>query len=195
MDRNETIKRIKTALQKRSGKQWSVTKIGKYAATPHKTIGEIIKLAEDRVRAGEPPVEVAADLIEGYELGYQSSNSELVEDAARLAEGTTLAAAEPVRGKSKVHPMTGLTMHEISEENARLTAKNAALLATLEDVLRYCVTVKGFPDANRRTLEQQRAYDNARAAISSARGESLAAKFEAGWQKSIAAGSVRRGQS
>jgi hypothetical protein len=35
----------------------------------------------------------------------------------------------------------------------------------------------------------------ARAAIAAVRGESLAAKFEAGWQKSIAAGSVRRGQS
>ncbi len=53
--------------------------------------------------------------------------------------------------------------------NATLIAAAPDLLAALEDVLRYCVTPKGFPDAKHRTIEQQAAYDNARAAINKAK--------------------------
>lgn len=195
------------------------TKNGKYATTPHKTIGEIVKLAEDRVRAGESPVEVVADLIEGYELGYQSANAELIEDAARLAEGTTLAAAEPVRrevgdtfeigydkwracgngDKWNVRDAAGALLLETqdgyadyklpakdAEKIARLAASAPALLAALEP----------FAQLNPLAVPQYAgSIEIARAAIALARGESLAAKFEAGWQKSIAAGSVRGGQS
>ncbi len=52
--------------------------------------------------------------------------------------------------------------------NARLIAAAPELLAALDNVLRYCVTAKGFPDAARRTVEQQAAYDAARAAIAAA---------------------------
>ena len=55
-----------------------------------------------------------------------------------------------------------------ADELTRLRkAANAhdGLVAALDDTLRYLVTPAGFPDAGKRTAEQQRAYDNALAAI------------------------------
>ncbi len=55
------------------------------------------------------------------------------------------------------------------QANAYLIAAAPDLLAALKDVLRYCVTVKGFPDkAKGRTAEQQAAHDRASAAIAKA---------------------------
>ena len=49
---------------------------------------------------------------------------------------------------------------------SRLMVQNSALLNALEDVLRYCVTVRGMKDKGKgRTREQQTALDNATAAI------------------------------
>jgi hypothetical protein len=41
--------------------------------------------------------------------------------------------------ESETHPMTGLTMHEISEENARLTAENHALRGALQRIYYFPV--------------------------------------------------------
>ena len=55
------------------------------------------------------------------------------------------------------------------QANAYLIAAAPDLLAALREVLRYCVTVKGFPDKNKgRTAEQQAAHDLARLAIAKA---------------------------
>ena len=73
-----------------------------------------------------------------------------------------------------------------AEKIARIAASAPALLAALEP----------FAQLNPLAVPQYAgSIEIARAAIALARGESLAAKFEAGWQKSIAAGSVRGGQS
>lgn len=50
----------------------------------------------------------------------------------------------------------------------RLKAQNAELVRVLWDVLHYCVPPKGLPDAVHRTIEQKRAYENARAALDKA---------------------------
>lgn len=56
--------------------------------------------------------------------------------------------------------------------NAHLIAAAPELLAALEEVLRHCVTVGGFPDKNKgRTQEQQTAYDMARTAMNKALGQ------------------------
>jgi hypothetical protein len=59
-----------------------------------------------------------------------------------------------------------------SEQHANLIAAAPDLLAALEEVLRHCVTVRGFPDKGKgRTAEQQAAYDAARTAIAKAIGK------------------------
>lgn len=55
--------------------------------------------------------------------------------------------------------------------NARLIAASPELLEALEEVMRECVTVGGFPERGKgRTDAQQVAYDKARAAIDKAKG-------------------------
>lgn len=54
-------------------------------------------------------------------------------------------------------------------DNFALRAANAKLASALQDVMQFCVTVKGMPDRDKgRTVEQQAAVDNARAALQSA---------------------------
>ena len=78
-----------------------------------------------------------------------------------------------------------------AEKIARLAASAPALLAALARIMgRAQYHAEGEEKQTLAAIQRE-----ARAAIAAVRGESLAAKFEAGWQKSIAAGSVRRGQS
>ena len=59
---------------------------------------------------------------------------------------------------------------EAADELRRLHTANADLLAALKKVLRFCVSEDGFPEAKLRTVEQQEAYDDARAAIAKSEG-------------------------
>jgi hypothetical protein len=74
------------------------------------------------------------------------------------------------------HPITGLSMHEISEENARLTANNAALLEALqnlEDAGQKCfedILATGSINRTRGQVYRE-AKEQARAAIKTATGK------------------------
>lgn len=62
------------------------TAVGAYADTPHKTIEELIALAACRAAAGENPLDIVQDLVDGYNLGWQSANHRLIERAAKEAQ-------------------------------------------------------------------------------------------------------------
>lgn len=62
------------------------TAVGAYAGTPHKTIEELVDLARQRARAGQPAAEIVQDLVDGYSLGWQSANHRLIEQATQPAE-------------------------------------------------------------------------------------------------------------
>lgn len=64
----------------------------KYAETPHKTIGEILKDAHDRAANGEHHYDVANDLIDGYGLGHGSRNGMDIHAAAK--KGSESAASK-----------------------------------------------------------------------------------------------------
>jgi len=58
------------------------TPFAAYAATPHKTIAELVAHAARRAGNGEHPSEIIQDLVDGYCLGWQSANHRLIELAA-----------------------------------------------------------------------------------------------------------------
>ncbi len=60
------------------------TPVGAYRETPHKTINDILEIARNRAQKGENRHVILQDLIDGYELGWQSENHRLIESV--LAE-------------------------------------------------------------------------------------------------------------
>jgi ribosomal protein L15 len=85
-------------------------------------------------------------------------------------------AANSARAAAVTHPITGLSMHEINEENARLTANNAALLEALqnlEDAGQKCfedILATGSINRTRGQVYRE-AKEQARAAIKTATGK------------------------
>lgn len=47
---------------------------GAYCETPHKTIGELQRMAVKRVKQGEAVDYVVQDIVNGYSLEWQSAN-------------------------------------------------------------------------------------------------------------------------
>lgn len=107
------------------------------------------ELANDRILR-ELPVDVTSDLIEGYDLGYQSANAELIEESARLAEGTTLAKADAkTTGKWEVcQHKNGFNLWVIADDRIVCTVAgtsgteaetkaNAALIAAAPELLAH----------------------------------------------------------
>lgn len=50
---------------------------------PHKTIEELVALASSRAAAGENFWDITREIVEGYNLGWQSANHRLIEQAAK----------------------------------------------------------------------------------------------------------------
>lgn len=59
------------------------TPLGAYAETPHKTTEELVAIAARRAIEGENPSEIIQDIVDGYNLGWQSANHQLIDQAAR----------------------------------------------------------------------------------------------------------------
>lgn len=60
------------------------TPVGAYRNTPHKTIEELIAIAAQRAASGENPDAIIQDIVDGYDLGWQSANHRLIEQAVKL---------------------------------------------------------------------------------------------------------------
>lgn len=59
---------------------------GAYSATPHKTIEELSAIAESRVANGEDAYHVRQDIVNGYSLGWQSANDEVIQLAIKRGQ-------------------------------------------------------------------------------------------------------------
>jgi hypothetical protein len=54
---------------------------GAYAHTPHKTIEEMANDAAMRTKHGELACDVIQDIVDGYDLGWQSASHRIIEQA------------------------------------------------------------------------------------------------------------------
>ena len=61
----------------------STTARGSYSCTPHKTIHELRAMYLDRIAHGEPAWFVLQDIVNGYDLGWQSANHRYIETGIR----------------------------------------------------------------------------------------------------------------
>jgi hypothetical protein len=59
-----------------------LTPVGAYANTPYKSIQDLVALAAHRAASGEHRTLIIQDLVDGYNLGWQSANHRLIEQAA-----------------------------------------------------------------------------------------------------------------
>lgn len=151
------------------------TPVGAYSGTPHQTIEQLCSTARSRVTAGEAVWIVIQDIVNGYSLGWQSANHNLIEAAAKSGVPHTPApwryeaATKTIRAEpsnywlASMNSWEGMVNHEA---NARLIAAAPELLEQLKQLAAsyaHWMPRYGDPEAVNSQLMQ-----NVRAAIAKA---------------------------
>jgi len=157
-----------------------------YASTPHMTIEQLSERASARAAAGETASAIIQDIVDGYNLGWQSENHRLIERAVKTAPATQTAHTPgPWRvteygGEIAIHaedntkvalPEKWFASDRVeAAANAHLIAAAPELLAALESIAAGSVQDTGENGMGTVNIDRETMQLIARAALAKATG-------------------------